>query len=62
VVYEELGDAKRACQHLSGYNLQGRYLIVLFYQPAKIARRREAERQKAELDELRVRQSTASTQ
>jgi pre-mRNA branch site protein p14 len=35
VVYEDIFDAKNACEHLSGFNLQGRYLIVLYYQPGK---------------------------
>lgn len=35
VVYEDIFDAKNACEHLSGFNLQGRYLIVLYFQPSK---------------------------
>jgi pre-mRNA branch site protein p14 len=35
VVYEDIFDAKNACEHLSGFNLQGRYLIVLYYQQGK---------------------------
>jgi pre-mRNA branch site protein p14 len=34
VVYEDLIDAKNACDHLSGFNLQGRYLVVLYYNRA----------------------------
>ena len=33
VVYEDIYDAKTAVDHLSGFNVQGRYLIVLYYQP-----------------------------
>jgi len=54
-VYEELADAKNACEHLSGFNMQGRYLIVLYYHPTKLARRRELEKQKAELEEWKAR-------
>ena len=33
VVYEDIYDAKAACEHLSGFNVGGRYLVVLYYQP-----------------------------
>ncbi|KAJ1939448.1 Splicing factor 3B subunit 6, partial [Linderina pennispora] len=29
VVYEDIYDAKEACDHLQGFNVMGRYLIVL---------------------------------
>lgn len=32
VVYEDIYDAKGAVDHLSGFNVCGRYLIVLYYQ------------------------------
>ena len=32
VVYEDIYDAKNAVDHLSGFNVCGRYLIVLYYQ------------------------------
>merc|ERR1711918_31789 len=35
VVYEDIFDAKAAHLHLSGFNIQNRYLIVLFYQDRK---------------------------
>ncbi|RMZ56506.1 hypothetical protein APUTEX25_001353 [Auxenochlorella protothecoides] len=36
VVYEDIFDAKNAVDHLSGFNVQNRYLIVLYYNPAKM--------------------------
>ena len=36
VVYEDIFDAKNACDHLSGFNVCNRYLIVLYYQPNKV--------------------------
>jgi len=36
VVYEDIFDAKMACDHLSGFNVCNRYLIVLYYQPTKV--------------------------
>ena len=41
VVYEDIYDAKNACDHLSGFNVCNRYLIVLYYQ-ARHALRHEA--------------------
>jgi pre-mRNA branch site protein p14 len=52
-VYEDIYDAKAAVDHLSGFNVGGRYLVVLYYQPAKFQRRAEASQQKEELEELR---------
>jgi pre-mRNA branch site protein p14 len=31
VVYEDIFEAKNAFDHLSGFNVAGRYLIVLYY-------------------------------
>ena len=55
VIYEDIYDAKAAVDHLSGFNVGGRYLIVLYYQPAKFERRAEAEEKKRDLEELRRR-------
>ncbi len=35
VVYDDIFDAKNACEHLSGFNFGGRYLIVLYHQQGK---------------------------
>jgi pre-mRNA branch site protein p14 len=53
VIYEDIYDAKRAVDHLSGFNVAGRYLVVMYYQPAKFERRADAEEKKKELEELR---------
>ena len=48
VVYEDLQDARTACEKLSGFNFMNRYLITLYHQPEKtvsnddIAKRQEA--------------------
>jgi pre-mRNA branch site protein p14 len=55
VVYEDIYDAKAAVDHLSGFNVGGRYLIVLYYQPAKFQKRAQVEEKQKELDELRKR-------
>jgi pre-mRNA branch site protein p14 len=53
VVYEDIYDAKSAVDHLSGFNVGGRYLVVLYYQPAKFQRRAEADEKEKELQLLR---------
>ncbi|KAJ5102826.1 pre-mRNA branch site protein p14 [Penicillium argentinense] len=47
VVYEDVHDAKQACDKLNGFNFQNRYLVVLYHQPEKMVRPKEdlAERQ-----------------
>ena len=62
VVYEDIYDAKNAVDHLSGFNVCGRYLVVLFYQQTKMQKRLDTEREAAELAEMRRRPaSTAAT-
>lgn len=53
VVYEDIYDAKRAVDHLSGFNVGGRYLVVMYYQPAKFEKRADAAEKKREIEELR---------
>lgn len=40
VVYEDIFDAKNACDHLSGFNVCNRYLVVLYYQAVKVSNNR----------------------
>jgi pre-mRNA branch site protein p14 len=54
VVYEDIYDAKQACEHLSGFNLLGRYLIVLYWQPGKVTKRVALEKQQEELAKLKA--------
>ncbi|KAJ3090356.1 Splicing factor 3B subunit 6 [Quaeritorhiza haematococci] len=53
VVYEDIFDAVAACQHLSGFNIMGRYLIVLYYQPNKATKKKDLDKKEAEIDELK---------
>jgi pre-mRNA branch site protein p14 len=53
IIYEDIYDAKAAVDHLSGFNVGGRYLIVLYYQPAKFEKRESAKQKEEELLELR---------
>jgi len=52
VVYEDIFDAKNALDHLSGFNVAGRYLVVLYYRPSKFAST-DNELKRKELDEAR---------
>ncbi|TKA30411.1 hypothetical protein B0A50_02638 [Salinomyces thailandicus] len=38
VVFEDVVDAKSACDKLNGFNFQSRYLVVLYHQPEKMAK------------------------
>ena len=55
VVYEDIYDAKTAVDHLSGFNVCGRYLVVLYYQQSKMEKRQDTEREMKELSEMRAR-------
>jgi pre-mRNA branch site protein p14 len=53
VIYEDIYDAKNAVDHLSGFNVCGRYLIVLYYQPNKVTKKAELKKKEEELQKLR---------
>ncbi|CAB5345645.1 unnamed protein product [Rhizophagus irregularis] len=55
VVYEDIFDAKAACDHLNGFNVMGRYLIVLYYQPNKVTKKMNLQKKEEELRELKSR-------
>ena len=56
VVYEDIYAAKNAVDHLSGFNVCGRYLIVLYFQAARMQPRTESlEQKRAALEALRKR-------
>ncbi|KAI8913584.1 putative RNA-binding protein, partial [Gorgonomyces haynaldii] len=53
VVYDDIFDAKNACEHLSGYNFQSRYLIVLYHDQNKAQNRKSAKQKEQELRDLK---------
>ncbi|KAF2436156.1 RNA-binding domain-containing protein [Tothia fuscella] len=54
VVYEDVMDAKQACDKLNGFNFQNRYLVVLYHQPEKMAKTKEdLEERAANLEALK---------
>ncbi|CCD65337.1 Splicing factor 3B subunit 6-like protein [Caenorhabditis elegans] len=55
VVYEDIFDAKTACEHLSGYNVSNRYLVVLYYQATKAWKRMDTEKARTKLEDIKER-------
>eukprot|EP00049_Salpingoeca_infusionum_P018188 m.356106 g.356106 ORF g.356106 m.356106 type:complete len:118 (+) comp17442_c0_seq1:368-721(+) len=53
VVYEDIFDAKTACEHLSGFNVMGRYLVVLYHQPKKAFAKLDREKTQEEIEKLK---------
>lgn len=53
VVYEDIFDAKNAVDHLSGFNVQNRYLIVLYFQPNKVKQKLDPAKKKEEITQLK---------
>lgn len=55
MVYEDIYDARQAQEHLSGFNVSNRYLIVLFYNPKKMHKKVSGEAEAQRLRELQRR-------
>jgi pre-mRNA branch site protein p14 len=53
VVYEDIYDAKNAREHLSGFNVKDRYLIVLYYQQQLSDKKKDLAKQQKEIANLR---------
>lgn len=54
MVYEDIFDAKNAVTHLSGFNVKGRYIVVLFYQQDKMTQRMGIDKKREQLDALQA--------
>ena len=54
MIYEDIYDAKNAVDHLSGFNVCGRYLIVLYYQPTKLQKNVDNAVKKKEIEEMKA--------
>lgn len=52
VVYEDIYDAKNAVDHLSGFNVANRYLIVLYYQQSKITKKVDNKKKEDDLTKM----------
>ncbi|ETV78412.1 pre-mRNA branch site p14-like protein [Aphanomyces astaci] len=55
VVYEDIYDAKNAVDHLSGFNVCGRYLVVLYYQASRVHKSMDVNAKQQELSQLKAR-------
>ena len=53
-MYEDIYDAKNACEHLSGFNVGGRYLLVLYFRTNRV-HPSNLLTQQAEVDVLKAR-------
>lgn len=53
VVYDDIYDAKNACEHLSGYSLLGRYLIVQYHQLTQYTKKVDLEKKRLELEKMK---------
>eukprot|EP00048_Salpingoeca_helianthica_P015749 m.228421 g.228421 ORF g.228421 m.228421 type:complete len:127 (-) comp17475_c0_seq1:281-661(-) len=54
VVYEDIYDAKNACEHLSGFNVCGRYIVVLYHQTKIAFSRVDLQKKREELDKAKA--------
>jgi hypothetical protein len=60
VVYEDIWDAKNACDHLSGFNVCNRYLVVLYYQATKAFKQQDLSAKQEELDKMKSKYNITS--
>ncbi|ORY58672.1 hypothetical protein BCR35DRAFT_309402 [Leucosporidium creatinivorum] len=59
VIYEDVMDAKQAFDHLNGFHLQERYLVVLYHQAARLANKADLARREKELADLKKKHNIA---
>jgi pre-mRNA branch site protein p14 len=60
VVYEDIYSAKAALEALSGFNVAGRYLIVLYYSPTRMQAKMDLKKKQQEIE--RLKKLTAKTE
>jgi len=53
VVYEDIFSAKEAVEQLSGFNVCGRYLVVLYYQQNRMQKKLDLKKKQREVDQLK---------
>merc|ERR1719387_2803664 len=53
VVYDDIYDAKNAMDHLSGFNVAGRYLVLLYYNASKMSQKIDAKSKREDIDRLK---------
>eukprot|EP01115_Flamella_aegyptia_P008761 TRINITY_DN3658_c0_g1_i1.p1 TRINITY_DN3658_c0_g1~~TRINITY_DN3658_c0_g1_i1.p1 ORF type:complete len:131 (+),score=18.02 TRINITY_DN3658_c0_g1_i1:59-394(+) len=55
VVYDDIWDAKVACEKLAGFNVANRYLIVLYFQEQKLKKKLDLKAKREALNKLKKR-------
>merc|ERR1719336_1589383 len=53
VCYDDIYDAKNAMDHLSGFNVAGRYLVLLYYNPTKMMQKMDARAKREDIERLK---------
>lgn len=53
VIYEDIFDAKNACERLSGFNVANRYLIVLYHQQERMQKKMDRTKKSQEIQDLK---------
>mmetsp|Transcript_63729 Transcript_63729/g.100992 ORF Transcript_63729/g.100992 Transcript_63729/m.100992 type:complete len:177 (+) Transcript_63729:3-533(+) len=53
VVYDDIYDAKNAMDHLSGFNVAGRYLVLLYYNPTKMNAKKDVKSKREDIERLK---------
>jgi pre-mRNA branch site protein p14 len=53
VVFDDIFDAKNACDHLSGFSIKDRYLIVLYHQTSKQLKKTDLDAKEQEVNDLK---------
>merc|ERR1719352_1754734 len=54
VCYDDIYDAKNAMDHLLGFNVAGRHLVLLYYNPAKMQAKIDAKSKRADIERLKT--------
>merc|ERR1719424_1595453 len=54
IVYDDIYDAKNAMDHLSGFNVAGRYLVLLYYNPNKMNAKVDAKSKREDIERLKT--------
>lgn len=60
IVYDDIFDAKNACDHLSGFNVCNRYLVVLYYRSNKAFKGMDIDKKQEEIDTLKKKYGISS--
>ena len=61
VVYEDIFDAKNALEHLSGFNVGNRYLVVVYHQQSRMLKRMDTDKKKQELERIKKTHNLGTT-